>query len=330
MPLCNDSAVAARQRAWREEARRAAEAMLADTPEEWMDAMIQRFLLETSKQLEALEQTKAPTIPEQAQHARTLTTLGRNFVGFAHMHAQRLTREQKVAMSDDELREAFQRRLVQLADAGSPGDDSFWEMPRRELEYRIDAWETWARDAQWPPTGAWRIWLFLGGRGAGKTRAGAEWIADGIAHGRMRRVALVGATHADARSVMIEGTSGLLAAAETARYEPANARVLWPGTGAIAHVLSAEEPLIPFAATSSMHAGPMAIAHPHTRRSDLPKLSRLLHLRLDRPGASVTTLGPLPSRHARSRITLAGDDRRGFDLPLPPCLHARSRHWSMP
>lgn len=111
MPTPNDPAVAARNRAWRESAHRAAEAMLAGAPEEWMDAMIKRFLLETSKQLEAVEQTKAQTVPEQSQHARTLATLGRNFAGFAHMHAQRLTREQKVAMSDDELRENLHRRL---------------------------------------------------------------------------------------------------------------------------------------------------------------------------------------------------------------------------
>jgi len=40
--------------------------------------------------------------------------------------------------------------------------------------------ELWARDDQLPPEaaqggGAWTIWLMLGGRGAGKTRAGAEW-----------------------------------------------------------------------------------------------------------------------------------------------------------
>ena len=31
-------------------------------------------------------------------------------------------------------------------------------------------------EAQVPPKGAWRTWLFMGGRGAGKTRAGAEWV----------------------------------------------------------------------------------------------------------------------------------------------------------
>jgi len=129
MPLTNDPAVAASNRAWRQSARRAAEAMLADTPEEWMDAMIKRFLLETSKQLEALEQTKAHTVPDQAQQARTLATLGRNFAGFAHMHAQRLTREQKVAMSDDEMRNNIHGRLFARdgaggSAAGSQGDSA--------------------------------------------------------------------------------------------------------------------------------------------------------------------------------------------------------------
>ncbi len=102
-------------------------------------------------------------------------------------------------------------------------------------------WPFWARDAQLPPPGDWRIWLFLGGRGSGKTRAGAEWIASLIASGRYARVGLIGATHNDARQVMIEGESGLLRAAPAARYEPSNNRVLWP-SGAIATVLSAEEP----------------------------------------------------------------------------------------
>ena len=92
-----------------------------------------------------------------------------------------------------------------------------------------------------PPDGDWHIWLFLGGRGSGKTRAGAQWIAEGIARGRYSRVALIGATHNDARQVMIEGESGLLRVAPAARYEPSNNRVLWP-CGAMAIVLSAEEP----------------------------------------------------------------------------------------
>jgi phage terminase large subunit-like protein len=101
-------------------------------------------------------------------------------------------------------------------------------------------WQFWARDEQLAPPGDWRIWLFLGGRGSGKTRAGAEWIAEGVREGRMNRIALIGATHNDARAVMIEGESGLLRVSNTAVYQPANRRVLWTN-GAIATVLSADE-----------------------------------------------------------------------------------------
>ena len=89
--------------------------------------------------------------------------------------------------------------------------------------------------------GDWRIWLFLGGRGAGKTRAGAEWIADGVAAGRMRRIGLIGATMRDVRAVMVEGESGLLNVVEGLDFQPSNGRVLWPD-GAVATLLSAEEP----------------------------------------------------------------------------------------
>ncbi len=115
----------------------------------------------------------------------------------------------------------------------------------------LDGWYFWAREAQLPPLqsqsgGDWRIWLFLGGRGAGKTRSGAEWIAGEVACGRMRRIGLIGGTFADARAVMVEGESGLLNVVEGLRFEPSNARLIWPssieGGGAVATLLSAEEP----------------------------------------------------------------------------------------
>jgi len=63
----------------------------------------------------------------------------------------------------------------------------------------------------------WRTWLMLGGRGAGKTRAGAQWLSGLIGRDRhyegdaAGRVAIIGETYADARAVMVEGESGLLA-----------------------------------------------------------------------------------------------------------------------
>ena len=102
------------------------------------------------------------------------------------------------------------------------------------------------RAAQQAPPGDWRTWLFLGGRGAGKTLAGAAWLA-----GRARRVgrlALVGPTYADVREVMIEGPSGLrgLGAAfgpegGPPRYEPSRRRLVWPN-GAVGFCFTAEDP----------------------------------------------------------------------------------------
>ena len=98
----------------------------------------------------------------------------------------------------------------------------------------LDVWfEFWAHKNQLPPNGdAWRVWLIMAGRGFGKTRAGAEWV-QGLANARPGvRIALVGATIADARSIMVEGVSGLLAVARNHRrrlsWEPSLGRLKWP------------------------------------------------------------------------------------------------------
>ena len=84
----------------------------------------------------------------------------------------------------------------------------------------------------------------MGGRGAGKTRAGAEWTRFSVLAGRMARVALVGPTLGDVREVMIEGPSGLRAiemVAENAPvYNVSRRRVEWPN-GAVGLVFSAED-----------------------------------------------------------------------------------------
>jgi len=105
---------------------------------------------------------------------------------------------------------------------------------------------TWAfhvRDEQRPPKGDWTTWIYLGGRGAGKTRAGAEWVRARVEEG-CRRIAIVGANANDARYVMVEGESGLLSVASPwlrAKYEPSKRLITWPN-GAIATLFSAEEP----------------------------------------------------------------------------------------
>ncbi|HYD89183.1 MAG TPA: terminase family protein [Vitreimonas sp.] len=103
-------------------------------------------------------------------------------------------------------------------------------------------WSFWGREQQLPPPGDWRTWLFMGGRGAGKTRAGAEWVAARAREGSSGRIALVGPTFHDVREVMIEGQSGLRALGrDRPRYEASRRRVLWPN-GAQAFALSAEDP----------------------------------------------------------------------------------------
>jgi phage terminase large subunit-like protein len=105
----------------------------------------------------------------------------------------------------------------------------------------------WARDAhegQRAPSGDWRTWVFLGGRGAGKTRAGAEWVWEtALRLGEGGRIALVAPTLNDARAVMIEGPSGLLNLPywSGGTYESSRRRLRFPG-GAVGLVFSAEEP----------------------------------------------------------------------------------------
>ncbi|MEP2830225.1 terminase family protein [Parvibaculum sp.] len=114
----------------------------------------------------------------------------------------------------------------------------------RELRLLDNDWRFWARDDQLPPQGEWTTWLVLGGRGAGKTRAGAEWVQGEVDAGRAGRIALIGETLGDVREVMIDGPSGLRAIArenEKPRYEVTRKRLLWPN-GAVAHVFSAGEP----------------------------------------------------------------------------------------
>jgi phage terminase large subunit-like protein len=96
----------------------------------------------------------------------------------------------------------------------------------------------------------WTTWLVLGGRGAGKTRLGAEWVR-ALVHGTSpyarhsyRRIALVGETEHDAREVMVEGQSGLLRISlpsQRPQWTSTRRRLEWPN-GAVAQVFSADDP----------------------------------------------------------------------------------------
>ena len=105
-------------------------------------------------------------------------------------------------------------------------------------------WRSIARPAQLAPDGDdWAFWLIMAGRGFGKTRSGAEWIIEQVA-ADAKRLAIVGATAADVRDVMVEGESGILACSppwDRPIYEPSKRRLAWPN-GAIGTTYSADEP----------------------------------------------------------------------------------------
>ncbi|NQW08294.1 MAG: DNA-packaging protein [Alphaproteobacteria bacterium] len=118
------------------------------------------------------------------------------------------------------------------------------ELSDQEAAALLYDWSFWAREKQHSPPGDWRVWLILAGRGFGKTRTGAEWIRRLAESGRAKRIALVAETAADARDVMIEGESGLLACCPPwarPKYEPSKRRLTWPN-GTIATSFSADDP----------------------------------------------------------------------------------------
>ena len=118
------------------------------------------------------------------------------------------------------------------------------ETPPEEALRFLYEWTRWHRDNQRPPPGDWRIWLLLAGRGFGKTRSGAEFVRASIEARQARRIALVAPTALDARSIMVEGESGLLSIGEPAErpaYEPSLHRLTWPN-GAVGTLFSADEP----------------------------------------------------------------------------------------
>jgi len=101
-----------------------------------------------------------------------------------------------------------------------------------------------ARPEQLPPAGKWRTWIYLAGRGAGKTRSGAETMRHWVESGQCKRLHFIAPTAGDVRDVMVEGESGILACSPPhfrPLYQPSNRRLTWPN-GAVATTFSADEP----------------------------------------------------------------------------------------
>jgi phage terminase large subunit-like protein len=111
---------------------------------------------------------------------------------------------------------------------GKPHDDWVWNHARKD---------------QRPPTDPdWMVWLLMSGRGAGKTRSGAEYVHRLTE--KFPRIALVAATGPDLRDTMVEGESGIVTISPPGKrplWEPSKKRLTWPN-GCVASGFSAEEP----------------------------------------------------------------------------------------
>ncbi|MDR0631537.1 MAG: terminase family protein [Holosporales bacterium] len=105
-------------------------------------------------------------------------------------------------------------------------------------------WKRNARENQRLPKGDWKNWMIIAGRGFGKTRTGAESVRQLVAEQSSNRIALVGRTIDETRSVMVEGVSGILSiyppeSPDYPTFEYSKRRVRWPN-GALAQLFGAD------------------------------------------------------------------------------------------
>jgi len=133
-----------------------------------------------------------------------------------------------------------------VANLGAAAETAMAGLTGPEMVRMRREWLMTAHAAQKPPAGDWRNWLLIGGRGSGKTRAGAEWVqalAAGAGRRSDLRIALVAETLGDAREVMIDGLSGIARVARKYRpeVEISRRRLVWPN-GVVAQIFSSEDP----------------------------------------------------------------------------------------
>jgi phage terminase large subunit-like protein len=168
------------------------------------------------------------------------------------------------------------------------------------------SWPAIARPNQLPPPGDWAIWLLLAGRGFGKTRVLSEWVNEQAATERAGRIALVAATAADVRDVIVEGESGILAVAPSyclPSYEPSRRRLTWPN-GAIATTYSADEPERLRGPQHDAAALDELASWRHPAASDMLQFG----LRLGSRPRCVVATTPRPTRLIRELLAREGQD----------------------
>lgn len=144
-------------------------------------------------------------------------------------------------------------RDLRLHDLKKIPIEEFEALTDEEAAIILRTWELWARPNQLEPPPVmdngilWTIWLILAGRGFGKTRCGAETVIKWVKEKTCKRLALIAEDSADARDVMVEGESGILACSPPdfmPKYEPSKRRLTWTfpdGSTAVASLFSAED-----------------------------------------------------------------------------------------
>jgi phage terminase large subunit-like protein len=141
----------------------------------------------------------------------------------------------------------------QVADLNEQAQRAWIEtLPRTVIrELAADPWWWTGRESQQTPLGDWLIWLILAGRGWGKTRTGAEWLADEIEAFPVERYvptewAIVAETFSDCRKVCVEGPSGFLNVLRRRNTPYHYLKGAWQihvgSEGSVVHMLAADDP----------------------------------------------------------------------------------------
>jgi phage terminase large subunit-like protein len=137
------------------------------------------------------------------------------------------------------------KSLMELL-ASMPDDERQAVLAGFDADSLLWDWSVWGRPEQQAPEGDWNLWMYMAGRGAGKTRTAAEWVREEAKYTNtgQRRFGLVARTAADVRDVIVEGESGIINVSppsEKPLYEPSKRRLTWPN-GNTATLFTADEP----------------------------------------------------------------------------------------
>lgn len=119
-----------------------------------------------------------------------------------------------------------------------------YEVKRAAQNADRTPWRSIARPEQLRPEGVLH-WLFMAGRGAGKTRSVTERLRERLVEGKAKHIALIGRTFSECRDVLVEGESGILAVCgDLIKHNGYNRSIgeIYFKSGAKAKMFSAEEP----------------------------------------------------------------------------------------